>query len=125
MAETNIQKINENEWQIEKTGMMNVPVVIFASEKLLEKMKEDETFKQAKNVACLLGIFKKSIVLPDAHIGYGFSIGGVAAFDIDKGVISPGGVGYDINFGVRIISTNLKKEDVEKKKKELINQIFR
>ena len=125
MTETIIKKINENEWLIEKTGKMNVPVVVYASEKLLEKMKEDETFKQAKNVACLPGIVKKMIVLSDAHMGYGMPIGGVAAFDIESGIISPGMCGYDVNCGIRVLATNLKKEEVEKKKKELINQIFR
>ena len=86
---------------------------------ILEKMKEDSTFQQATNVACLPGIVKASFVLPDAHCGYGFSIGGVAAFDIDKGIISPGGVGYDINCSVRLLKTNLKISDVEKKKKEM------
>ena len=92
-----LKKINENEWEIPKEGKMNVPVKIFASEKLLEKIKEDASLQQAMNVAMLPGIVEKSIVLPDAHQGYGFSIGGVAAFDLDKGIISPGGVGYDIN----------------------------
>ena len=95
MAE--LKKLGEFEWEIPKEGKMLVPGKIFASEKLLVKMKEDITLEQVKNVAMLPGILKASIALMDAHQGYGFSIGGVAAFDIEKGVISPGGVGYDIN----------------------------
>lgn len=92
-----IKKISEFEYEIPKEGNMNVPGKIFASEELMKKIKEDKTIDQIKNVACLPGIIEKSIALPDCHNGYGFSIGGVAAFDLDKGVISPGGVGYDIN----------------------------
>jgi tRNA-splicing ligase RtcB len=120
-----IKKINEYEWKIDRAGAMKVPVMIFASEKLLKKMFEDKTLEQAKNVACLPGIIEKSIVLSDAHQGYGFSIGGVAAFDIEKGVISPGGVGYDINCSIRMLKTNLKINDVEKKKKEIIDKLFK
>lgn len=92
-----IKKLSEFEHEIPKEGEMKVPGIIFASDNLIEKIKEDKTLEQIKNVACLPGIIKKSIALPDCHRGYGFSIGGVAAFDLDKGVISPGGVGYDIN----------------------------
>jgi len=92
-----IKKISDYEWEISKQKGMKVPVRIFASEKLLKAMKQDKTLLQAQNVAMLPGIIKNSIVLPDAHQGYGFSIGGVAAFDLDSGIISPGGVGYDIN----------------------------
>jgi len=118
-----IKKINEYEWRIEKQGAMNVPVIIYASEKLLEKMKQDDTFKQAMNVATLKGIQKASYVMPDGHMGYGFPIGGVAAMDLESGVISPGGVGFDINCGVRILSTNLNIKGIREKKKELIRQI--
>jgi tRNA-splicing ligase RtcB len=120
-----IKKINEFEWEIKKEGKMLVPVRIFSSEKLLELMKQDITLQQAMNVAQLPGIVGKSIILPDAHQGYGFSIGGVAAFDLDKGIISPGGVGYDINCGVRILATNLSAKEILGKKKELIHQISR
>ena len=120
-----IEKINDYEWKIEKTGKMNVPVKIFASEKLLELMKGDKTLEQIKNVAMLPGIIKNALCMSDSHQGYGFPIGGVAAMDIDSGVISPGGVGYDINCGVRLLSTNLTKEEVMEKKKELIHKISR
>ena len=92
-----IKKIAENVYEIPKEEGMLVPVIVYASEKILDDIKKDKTLEQAKNVAHLPGILKYSIALPDSHQGYGFSIGGVAAFDMDKGVISPGGVGYDIN----------------------------
>lgn len=120
-----LKKIEENIWQIPKTGEMLVPTIIYASEKLLNLMKLDKTLVQAQNVACLPGIVKASYAMPDAHEGYGFCIGGVGAFDIDKGIISPGGVGYDINCGVRMLKTNLTKEDVIKNKDALINLIFK
>jgi tRNA-splicing ligase RtcB len=121
-----IKKISEIEYEIPKTGNMNVPGRIFASEKLMNNIKEDITLEQVQNVAMLPGIIKASIACPDAHQGYGFPIGGVAAFDIDKGVISPGGVGYDINCSVRLLRTNLTLKDIEKKgKKELIHSLFR
>lgn len=93
----NLKKISDDVYEIEKENGMNVPGRIFASEEILENIKKDKTLEQVKNVAHLPGILKYSIALPDAHQGYGFSIGGVAAFDLDKGVISPGGVGYDVN----------------------------
>ncbi|MBR9704160.1 RNA-splicing ligase RtcB [Candidatus Pacearchaeota archaeon] len=92
-----LKKINKYMWEIPKTGKMKVPGLIFASEKLLLDMKKDKTFEQVTNVSTLPGIIGKSIALSDAHQGYGFSIGGVAAFDLDNGIVSPGGVGYDIN----------------------------
>jgi len=93
-----IKKISENIWEIEKEGKMNVHGIIFASDKLMEQIKKEEkTTQQIKNVAMLPGIVEKSIAMSDAHMGYGFPIGGVAAFDLKKGVISPGGIGYDIN----------------------------
>ena len=120
-----LKKINDVTWKIKKEGQMKVPVVIFASEKLLKKIKQDETIKQAVNVASLPGVLENVVVCPDAHQGYGFPIGGVAAFDIDKGVISPGGVGYDINCSVRLLKTNLKAEDLIGKEKELAHSLFR
>jgi len=120
-----IKKISEFEWEIPKSGKMNVPGRIYVSEKLLENIKDDKTLEQVKNVATLPGILKASIALADCHQGYGFSIGGVGAFDIEKGIISPGGVGYDINCSVRILKTNLKKSDILKKQKEVVEALFR
>ncbi len=120
-----VKKIDKCTWKIEKEGKMNVPVVIFASEKLLEAMKQDITLQQAQNMAMLPGVVKNIVVLPDAHQGYGACIGGVAAYDMEKGVISPGEIGYDINCGVRVLSTNIKVEEFIKKRKEILHSIFR
>ncbi|RLE54651.1 MAG: RNA-splicing ligase RtcB [Thermoprotei archaeon] len=122
-----LKRVAEFEWEIPKEYRreMRVPARIFADEVLLEKMKTDLTLVQAANVACLPGIYKYAIVLPDGHQGYGFPIGGVAAFDAEEGVISPGGVGYDINCGVRLIRTNLTIKELRPYLKELIDTIFR
>lgn len=92
-----INQVKENIWEIPPQGGMNAPARMFASEKLLEKIKQDKTLEQVRNIAHLPGIQKYSIALPDAHQGYGFPIGGVAALDAEQGAISPGGIGYDIN----------------------------
>lgn len=107
-----------------KSGKMNVPAKIFVSENMIKNIKGDKALQQIKNVAMMPGILKASMVMPDAHQGYGFPIGGVAAFDIEKGVISPGGVGYDINCSVRLLRTNLTLKDI-KNKKEIIHSLFR
>ena len=125
MADIKVEKVNDFIWVIKKVGAMNADVKIFASEKLLEKMKSDKTFLQASNMATLSGVLNPIIVCPDAHEGYGACIGGVSAMDINKGVISPGEIGYDINCSVRLLKTNLKLKDIEKKKKEIIDKLFR
>jgi len=121
-----IQKINDYMWQIPKyKPEMLVPGMIFASQTLLEKMKTDRTLWQCSNVAQLPGIYKHAVTLPDGHEGYGFPIGGVAATDYEKGVISPGGVGYDINCGVRLLSTTITEEEIRPKLSLLAESIFR
>ena len=120
-----LKKINDYTWEIPKTGDMKVPTIIYASSKLLESVKRDRTLQQAKNVACLHGIQRTAYVMPDAHQGYGFPIGGVAAFDLDEGIISPGGVGYDINCGVRLLKTDYTERDIHEKRKQLLAEIFR
>src|SRR3989338_2024251 len=92
-----LKKLSDTLWEIPQSGQMKVPARIFASPKLLEAIRNDKTIEQARNVAMLKGIQVASYTMPDAHQGYGFPIGGVAAFDPDEGIISPGGVGYDIN----------------------------
>lgn len=121
-----VTKVNDYTWDIPmsyKQGM-RVPGRIFVSRKLLTNL-EHETLEQTANVATLPGIQKYSMAMPDAHSGYGFPIGGVAAFDRDTGIISPGGVGYDINCGVRIIRTNLMEDEVRPVMKDLIELLFR
>jgi len=120
-----LKKISDFEWEIPREGEMKVPGRIFASEKLINDLKDDKTLGQVKNVAKLPGILKASYAMPDAHQGYGFAIGGVAAFDIDSGVISPGGVGYDINCSVRLLRTNLIREDFKGREKEVLHSLFR
>lgn len=118
------KKINDYEWEIPKTGTMRVPGKIFASRKLIEEMDE-KVWEQVSNVATLPGIQKASIAMADAHWGYGFPIGGVAAFDPDEGgVVSVGGVGFDGGCGVRSLKTDLTVEEVKPKIKEIINVLF-
>ncbi|MCX8202373.1 MAG: RtcB family protein [Candidatus Micrarchaeota archaeon] len=103
---------------------MRVPVRVYASKRLLDTM-DLAVFDQASNVATLPGIQKYSYVMPDGHSGYGFPIGGVAAFDTTEGVISPGGVGFDINCGMRLVRTDLTIDDVKPKLRELIDALFK
>ena len=122
-----IKQIDKVRWEIPQDSKrgMRVPVRIYADAELLDKMRRDLTLEQATNVSFLQGIYKYSIALPDSHQGYGFPIGGVAATDAETGVISPGGVGYDINCGVRLLRTNLDKKDVEPKLRGLVDALFR
>ena len=120
-----IKKIKENLWKIPKSGKMNVPAYVFASKKLMQDIKQDLTFFQLKNMASMPGVITKVIALGDAHQGYGACIGGVMAFDTEKGVVSPGAIGYDINCGVHVLTTNLKKDEFLPKRKDIIHQIRR
>ncbi|MEA1912208.1 MAG: RtcB family protein, partial [candidate division WOR-3 bacterium] len=119
-----MKKIDNYKWMIEKEKGMRVPGIIYASDKLMEAVKNDNSVQQVRNVAYLPGIQKYSLAMPDIHWGYGFPIGGVAAMDIEEGVISPGGVGYDINCGVRVIRTNLPYKDVKGKLEDLANKLY-
>ncbi len=120
-----LTKIDDNIWEIPEdySPGMNVPGRIYLSDKLIRDL-EPETLDQVANVAKLPGIQKFSMAMPDAHLGYGFPIGGVAAFDEEEGVISPGGVGFDINCGVRLLRSNLTVDDVRPKMKELTERMF-
>ncbi|EIJ66512.1 hypothetical protein BD31_I1255 [Candidatus Nitrosopumilus salaria BD31] len=126
MSSTVPKKIGENQYQIDADSNlgMKVPVRIYADEPLLQKMLSDRTIMQARNVASIPGIVGHSVVLPDGHEGYGFPVGGVAAMDAEEGMISPGGVGYDINCGVRLLRSNLSEETVRSKLKELVTDLF-
>jgi len=133
----NVTKVEENIYEIApKTLMariqgniekftMRVPVRIYANDYILGKIKQDRTLDQISNVACLPGIKKHAIALSDAHQGYGFCIGGVAGTDAENGMISPGGVGYDINCGVRLLRTNLHLTDIKSSLPGLLDSIFR
>src|SRR3989304_7839740 len=121
-----LEKSDDYTWSIPKYKPgMRVPGRVFANDDLMEKMQTDRTLWQCANVAHLPGIYKYAVTLPDGHEGYGFPIGGVAATDYDEGVISPGGVGYDINCGVRLLSTTLTEKDVRPKLAPLAESIFR
>ncbi|MGC8992355.1 MAG: RtcB family protein [Thermoplasmata archaeon] len=121
-----LEKIDDFRWRIPKTYKkgMKVDGIIIASEHMLNDIRNDNAPEQVANVATLPGIIRASYAMPDIHWGYGFPIGGVAAFDFDEGVISPGGVGYDINCGVKMVRTNLTIKDVRPKIKELVDTIF-
>ena len=125
MDTSRLQRKSDSEWWISPFGKMRVPAVIFASETLIRDMDE-KVYEQVTNVATLPGIVRASYAMPDAHWGYGFPIGGVAAFDADKGgVISAGGVGFDISCGVRTLLTDLGLEHVEPVKEQLADALFR
>ena len=117
--------VDATTWRIEPHGAMRVPAIIYADEDLIRDM-DDKVYEQAANVATLPGIVQASYAMPDAHWGYGFPIGGVAAFDPDKGgVVSAGGVGFDISCGVRTMLTGLKISDVISVQKSLAESLFR
>ncbi len=119
-----LEKIDEYHWRIPKTGKMKVDGIVYTSEEMVPSLEKDQTLQQVVNVAHLPGIIERSMAMPDAHQGYGFPIGGVAAFDVDEGIISPGGVGYDVNCGVRLMRSNLTRQDVEGKIRDLVTALF-
>jgi len=121
-----LRKIDDYRWEIPpsyKEGM-SVPGLIFASESMLSHIWQEQVFQQVANVAFLPGIVRYSLAMPDIHWGYGFPIGGVAATRVKDGVVSPGGVGFDINCGVRLVRTNLTEEEVRPKIEQLVNELF-
>jgi len=122
-----LEQIDEYRWRIPKSYKpgMRVDGLIFASKAMIEQIKQDQAPEQVANVAFLPGIVGCSIAMPDIHWGYGFPVGGVAAMDVEEGVISPGGIGYDINCGVRLLRTDLTEQKVRPRLKELLDQIFR
>jgi len=117
--------VSEHEWHILPTGQMRVPGIVYASEDLVREM-DHKVYEQITNVATLPGIIQASYVMPDAHWGYGFPIGGVAAFDADRGgVVSAGGVGFDISCGVRALYTGLQRKEIEPVKQVLADILYR
>lgn len=122
---TELKQIDKYRWEVPKTGAMRVPGIVYSTASMLQAEKQKEPIKQVANVATLPGILKASLAMPDMHWGYGFPIGGVAAFDWESGVISPGGVGYDINCGVRLATTFLVEKDARPKLENLVNTLYR
>src|SRR5262245_17082713 len=120
-----VQRIDDYRWRLPREGQMRVDGLVFASEAMMQTLREDQSVEQVANVATLPGIVGHSIAMPDIHWGYGFPIGGVAATRVDDGVVSPGGVGFDINCGVRLLRTPLMEAEVRPKLKPLLDQIFR
>jgi len=128
-----LNKINDYRYEIpssyrgERSNLkMQTSAVIYADEKMISSIRNDNALEQTANMTMLPGIIGKAMAMPDIHWGYGFPIGGVAAFDSDKGVISPGGVGYDINCGVRLVRTNLHFDDLDEEKiKNLVDEMFK
>ncbi len=126
VGKNDLEKVRDGVYEIPSSARkdMRVPARIYLDDESAKTI-EDSAINQVANVACLEGIQKRSIGLPDIHFGYGFSIGGVGAFAENNGVISPGGVGFDINCGVRLIKTNLTEEDVKPHMKELVDELFK
>ena len=118
-----LRRVDEFTWEMPRDARegMRVPGVVFADRALLEKADADNTLQQVANVACLPGIVKASLAMPDIHWGYGFPIGGVAAIDAEDGVVSPGGVGYDISCGVRLIKTALSHPEASGKMQDVLD----
>src|SRR5437667_429857 len=122
----NLRKVSDTVWELPATYKqgMRVPARIIATEKLVREM-EEAVYQQISNVATLPGICRYALCMPDGHSGYGFPIGGVAAMDIHEGgVISPGGIGFDINCGMRLVITNLTLDDVQPRLKEIVDLLF-
>jgi tRNA-splicing ligase RtcB len=123
--EIELKEIDKNRWLIPKKGNMRVPGIVFSNHQLIKDLLHDQSLLQVVNVATLPGIVKQSLAMPDIHWGYGFPIGGVAAFQMKEGIVSPGGVGYDINCGCRLVTTSLKASEIRPYVKDLISAFFR
>jgi tRNA-splicing ligase RtcB len=119
-----LERIDGQRWRMPRTGPMLTDGLVFADDELIPHIEHDKSLQQVANVACLPGIVGPSIAMPDIHWGYGFPIGGVAAFDLDEGVISPGGVGYDINCGVRLLRSNLHYKDLRPRLSKLMDRLY-
>ena len=119
-----LERIDDFRWRLPRSGAMLAEGLLFASARQVEDLESDEALRQVANVACLPGLVGPSIAMPDIHWGYGFPIGGVAAFDPKEGVVSPGGVGYDINCGVRLLTTPLGVADLRPRLAELADALF-
>jgi len=119
-----LRQVDEYRWEVPKEGKMRTRGLVYASREMLPKIQEDRSLEQVANVATMPGIVGASMAMPDIHWGYGFPIGGVAAFDLEEGVVSPGGVGYDINCGVRLLRTNLERSAIAPRMGELVDALF-
>ena len=120
-----LERIDELRWRVPRIGPMLTDGLVFADDELIPHIEHDKSLQQVANVACLPGIQGPSIAMPDIHWGYGFPIGGVAAFDLEEGVISPGGVGYDINCGVRLLRSDIKVQELRPRLSKLMDGLYR
>ncbi len=119
-----LRQIDNYRWEIPQEGKMRTRGLVFCSAAMIPALRQDQSLQQVMNVATLPGIVGASLAMPDIHWGYGFPIGGVAAFDLNEGVVSPGGVGYDINCGVRLLRTNLSRPEILGRIQELVDGLF-
>ena len=119
-----LERIDDYRWRVPKTGPMLTDGLVFADDELIPHIQGDKSLQQVANVACLPGIQGPSIAMPDIHWGYGFPIGGVAAFDLDEGVVSPGGVGYDINCGVRLLRSDITADELRPQLAKLMDRLY-
>jgi tRNA-splicing ligase RtcB len=125
VSELKLRKVKEFVWEIPREGKMRVPGRVFASDPMMADIEKDQSLQQVRNVAELPGIVGWSLAMPDIHWGYGFPIGGVAATELEGGAVSPGGVGYDINCGVRLARSHLSTTDFEPRREELLDALYR
>ena len=125
MSNLPLERVDEFRWRIPRHGGMRVDGLVFASERMMDDIRSDSSLDQVRNVAHLPGIVGASLAMPDIHWGYGFPIGGVAALDAEDGVVSPGGVGYDINCGVRLLRSGLTEAEVRPRLRDLVTELFR
>ncbi|MBM4287829.1 MAG: RtcB family protein [Deltaproteobacteria bacterium] len=123
-SEIKLRRLDAYRWEIPQEGAMRTRGLVYCSEEMIQALRHDQSLQQVVNVATLPGIVGASLAMPDIHWGYGFPIGGVAAFDLNEGVVSPGGVGYDINCGVRLLRTELRRPDIAQRVQELVDVLF-
>src|SRR5215218_3143788 len=124
---TNLRPLDETLWEIPATarGDMRVPARVFANREILDAIRDDRSLEQLENVATLPGVVEAAIAMPDIHQGYGFPVGGLAATEPPDGIVSPGGVGYDINCGVRLLVVPLTADELRPRKEALVHEIAR
>jgi tRNA-splicing ligase RtcB len=122
-----LRPVNDELWEIPASARedMRVPARVFASRAILDAIADDQSLEQLQNVATMPGIVEAAMAMPDIHQGYGFPVGGLAAFDLDEGVVSPGGVGYDINCGVRLLAVPISAEELGRRREALVHEISR
>src|SRR3954467_12616325 len=121
-----LERVDMYRWRVPEryNPEMRVPGIVYANDELIEQIIGDNSLQQVANVATLPGIVAYSLAMPDIHWGYGFPIGGVAATDAEEGVVSPGGVGYDINCGVRLLRSRLPRAEVAPRMREIVGELF-